>query len=107
MKHTFFILLITFLTPFFAQAQYFAEEYWHDGRVELADGSVQEGRVKYSLKDNIVQFKGEGLVRNYNISELEYFQFYDENMSLVRHFYVLEYERRKLIFELIYNGRVG
>ncbi len=108
MKYTlFFVLILSFWVPLFTQAQYFGEEYWHQGRVELSDGAVHEGQVKYSLKDNIVQFKGEGLVRNYTISELEYFQFHDKMMSLVRHFYVLEYERRKLIFELIYNGRVG
>lgn len=90
-----------------ASAQYFAEEHWHQGRVELNSGEVYEGRLRYELDENLVQFKGEGLVRNFNPTQVEYFQFYDEVNEKVRHFYTLKYERRPQFFELVYNGEIA
>lgn len=84
--------------------QYFAEEHWHEGRVELTDGQVHRGQLRYQLQENMVQFKSEELVRNFNSAQVEYFQFYDEAQDSIRHFYALEYDQRMQFFELILNG---
>ncbi|MGF1533992.1 MAG: hypothetical protein ACFCUI_09825 [Bernardetiaceae bacterium] len=102
-----FLVSVSTLLPHRLWAQYFAEEHWHEGRVELKDGYKHSGQLRYSLQENLIQFKGENLIRNFNPTDVEYFQFYDEHREQVRHFYALVFEEKPIFFELLFNGAIS
>lgn len=102
--HFALVALVMLTFSFRTQGQYFAEAHWHKGRVELEDGKIHQGQLRYQLQENIVQFKSDDLVRSFNALQVEYFQFYDEAQDSVRHFYALEYDQQMQFFELLLNG---
>lgn len=105
----FLFLVIAFLSsPASGFAQYFAENYWHNGKIFLENEQVLEGKIKYNLENEIVQLETNRL-QTFTSRKVLSFQFYDANWQVERYFYNLPFAKvsnyeTPTFFELLYQG---
>lgn len=111
MKGFFFSVLFTFCLIQALQAQYFAEEYWHVGRIITNEGDTLNGDINYNLSTNMVQMNDEGIIQTLTSRKVLYFDFLDTQLGRQREFYNLPYTEKKsnyevpTFFELLYQGQ--
>lgn len=93
-----------------ARAQRFSSEYWHDGSVQLADGTRLNGRIKYNMEAQSVLFTSKGeTIQTLSPRKLESFEIYDEIVGMRREFYILPYKLNgnyatPVMFEVPFQG---
>lgn len=106
----FFFLLV--IPVFFASAQEFPSEIWHNGVLVTIDGDTIRGQVKYDLQNNAVQVNTRNVMQTYSARKIHYFEIFDETIDSYRHFYALPYGVQAnyevpLIFEVLYEGQLS
>ena len=85
-------LLLLWMLPMVASAQYFPSELWHDGEVTLLDGEKLRGKVKYNLEADVIQLNVNNTIQTYGARKILFFEIYDLEYSRYRQFYALPYE---------------
>ncbi len=84
---------------------------WFKGKIELSDGTVYEGKMAFSIKDNYVIIRKGLKVKSYSPLHVNYFRFYDKNRKMIRQFYTLPLEKESgykslMFFELLVDGPI-
>lgn len=110
MKKILLFSLIIFNTSQVVQAQYFAEEYWHVGRVISNDGDTLSGEINYNLATNMIQVNNGEITQTFTARKVLYFDFLDVELGRQREFYNIPYADKNpnyevpTFFELLHQG---
>ncbi|MFZ2904721.1 MAG: hypothetical protein WAZ98_00840 [Cyclobacteriaceae bacterium] len=107
-------LLVCFFLVFGSavQAQQWAFELWHDGKIVLVTGDTLKGLVKYDLQQDIVQYNAQrGNIEAYSARKVLFFEIFDTTVGHYRQFYALPYNtssgyRTAVFFELLAEGKM-
>lgn len=104
------IFIVFFLCPIIANAQYFAENQWHEGRVLLSTGDTVTGSLKFALKDEIVQLQVGNVLQTFTSRKALHYAFFDKNENRERIFYALPFEKTPnyespTFFEVLLQGK--
>ncbi|MDA1269430.1 MAG: hypothetical protein O2829_10150, partial [Bacteroidetes bacterium] len=104
-----FLILVGLSSQSWAQTRnQFPSQIWHKGTLNLADGSLVKGLVKYDLENNLVQLQEETII-TFSASNVSSFDIFDEIYGGIRKFYSLpfalngEYET-PIFFEVLTQG---
>lgn len=94
-----------------AQAQEFAFELWHTGKVVLDTGDTLRGLLKYSLDKDILQVQANNKLESYTARKVLLFEIFDETVKQYRNFYSLPYAlagqyKAPVFFELLQEGKL-
>lgn len=108
MRLILFFCLICFVTNI-VNAQYFAEEHWHQGGAILETGDTLQGLLQYSTETEILQVRSQNNVQTYSARKLLAFQFQDQQLGVNRLFYVFPFAKvsgyqTPIFFELLERG---
>ncbi|KYG82350.1 hypothetical protein [Roseivirga echinicomitans] len=111
MKLYVYVLVLLSFMAFGVNAQTFPSELWHEGQVNLTDGSVKSGNIKYDLDRQTVQLKIGQRNETYDASQVTSFSFLQESINARRMFYSLPYAiqnnyRRPVFFEVVVTGKM-
>ncbi len=107
------LFFILFLIPaFYASAQEFPSEIWHNGVLVTVDGDTLKGQIKYDLQTDAVQINTSRTIQTYSARKIHYFEIFDETIDSYRHFYALPYKVQAnyevpLLFEVLYEGQLS
>ena len=95
-----------------AYGQPWPSEVWHEGQVVLDTGDTLKGKVKYDLKQDLIQYA----VANqrpdaFSARKVLSFEIFDESVRRYRQFYTLPYAgqsqyRTPVFFELLAEGKL-
>lgn len=104
-------LFFLFVSQLSSQAQEFAFEYWHDGKVVLENGDTLKGNVKYDMQTDLVQVKVNDKLETYTARKLMFLEIFDQTVKKYRRMYSLPYKtsgeyRAPVIFELLEEGKI-
>lgn len=107
MRLLYFLFFYTFAS--YTQAQYFAEEHWHQGGAIVESGDTLSGLLQYSTDTETVQIRGGGSTQTYSARKLLAFQFRDQQLGINRLFYVFPFAKvsgyqTPIFFELLERG---
>lgn len=99
------------ILPFFAKAQDFPSELWHDGFLVLVSEDTLSGKIKYDLDHDLVQIETAKKTFTYSAQKLFYFQIFDQTVDAYRQFYTLPYAMvgkyvTPVIFEVVVEGKM-
>lgn len=102
--------LLTILS-FFAKAQEFPSEIWHEGMLVLVSEDTLTGKIKYDLEHDLVQVETSKKTYTYSAQKVFYFQIFDKTVDAYRQFYALPYALvnryvTPVIFEVIVEGKL-
>lgn len=106
------IILLFSLVSITVQAQDWAFELWHDGKLVLVSGDTLKGLIKYDLQQDLVQYNNKkGNIQAYTARKVLFFEIFDTTVDLYRQFYALPYEsssgyRAPVFFELLAEGKM-
>lgn len=106
------ILILFFLgISWFGQAQQFAFEYWHEGRIVLDTGDTLKGTVKYDLQTDLLQYQLENKHQSFSARNALFFEIFDGTIKQYRQFYSLPYSvssgyKTPVFFELLTEGKI-
>ncbi len=94
-----------------ANAQQFAFELWHTGKVVLDTGDTLRGLLKYNLENDIVQVQANNRLESYTARKVLLFEIFDETVRRYRNFYSLPYAlagqyKAPVFFELLQEGKL-
>lgn len=109
MKQT--LVWLLFLISFFARAQEFPSELWHDGLLVLVSEDSLIGKIKYDLERNLVQVEANKKTYTFSAQKIFYFQIFDQTTDGYRQFYTLPYAlvnqyEAPVIFEVLFEGKL-
>lgn len=105
------IIFLTFIgTLTFAQD--FPSEIWHEGKLVLVSEDTLVGKIKYDMKQDIVQVQTGEKMFTYGASKIFYFDIFDETVDYYRQFYTLPYGlisnyKIPVIFEVLMEGNIS
>ncbi len=104
-----FLLSLFCVVATSGQAQYFAEEHWHQGNAIVESGDTLSGALQYSTDTETIQIRGANNVQTYSARKLLAFQFHDKQLAINRLFYVFPYAKvsgyqTPVFFELLERG---
>lgn len=111
MKGRFFVALF-FISSITVQAQQWAFELWHDGKIVLESGDTLRGLVKYDMQQDLVQYNNKsGSIEALTARKVLFVEIFDNTISQYRHFYSLPYSatgsyRAPVFFELLAEGKM-
>jgi hypothetical protein len=111
MSKKFIACFIVFFS-FSAQAQQWAYELWHDGKIVLESGDTLNGLVKYDLQQDLVQYNNRrGSVEAFTARKVLFVEIFDTTIKQYRQFYALPYSaiggyRAPVFFELLAEGKL-
>lgn len=93
------------------QAQEFAFEYWHEGKIVLENGDTLKGSVKYDMQTDLIQIKVNERLEAYTARKILYLEIFDATVRRYRKMYSLPYNtsgeyRASIIFELLVEGKI-
>lgn len=100
------------LISFATQAQQWAFELWHDGKIVLVSGDTLKGLIKYDLQQDLVQYNAQrGNVEAYTARKVLFFEIFDITVGQYRQFFALPYNattgyRTPVFFELLEEGKM-
>jgi hypothetical protein len=100
------------ISSFSVQAQEWAFEYWHEGKIVLLAGDTLKGMVKYDLQQDVIQFSpGAQKTEAYTARKILFFEIFDNTVHRYRQFYALPYAkeggyRAPVFFELLAEGKM-
>jgi hypothetical protein len=105
------LLCIGILFNSAANAQQFAFELWHTGKVVLDTGDTLRGLIKYDLDKDIVQIQANNKLESYTARKVLLFEIFDETVKRYRNFYSLPYAlagqyKAPVFFELLQEGKL-
>jgi hypothetical protein len=106
------IILLFSLMGITAQAQEWAFELWHDGKLVLVSGDTLKGLIKYDLQQDLVQYNNKkGNIQAYTARKVLFFEIFDTTVEQYRQFYALPYEsstgyKAPVFFELLAEGKM-
>ena len=107
-----FVLLVSaFCGNPVAQAQEFAYEYWHDGKMVLETGDTLKGKVKYNLQTDLLQLEANNRIETFTSRKVVFFEIFDGTVKRYRQFYSLPYTtsaqyKAPVFFELLEEGKI-
>lgn len=107
-----FALVVFLLLSFFANAQSWPFELWHEGKVVLLEGDTLKGLVKYDLQQDLVQYTYQDRKAEvYTARKILFFEIFDESVHKYRQFFALPYEnatgyKSPIFFELMEEGKL-
>ena len=109
-KSLLFFLLIHLSVIGFTQD--FPSELWHKGKLVLLSEDTIIGKIKYDLKNDLVQVNVRNALQTYSSRKILYFEIFDETIESYRHFYALPYNVQQnykvpLLFEVLYEGELS
>jgi hypothetical protein len=92
--------------------QDFPSELWHNGKLVLLSEDTIIGKIKYDLKNDLVQINVRNVLQTYSSRKILYFEIFDETIESYRHFYALPYNVQQnykvpLLFEVLYEGELS
>ncbi len=112
MKCRVLTVILFSLVSFATNAQEWAFELWHDGKIVLVSGDTLKGLVKYDLQQDIVQYNSQrGNIEAYGARKVLFFEIFDTTVGQYRHFFALPYSastgyRAPVFFELLAEGKM-
>lgn len=91
------------------QAQYFAEEHWHQGGAIIESGDTLNGMLQYNTDTEVLQMRSGVGTQTYSARKLLAFQFRDQQLGINRLFYIFPYSKgagyqTPTFFELLERG---
>jgi hypothetical protein len=95
-----------------AYAQVWPSELWHDGKVVLDNGDTLAGKIKYDLKQDLIQYNVPSLrTEAFSARKVLFFEIFDETVRRYRQFFALPYSnqsqyRTPVFFELLTEGKL-
>lgn len=93
-------------------AQDWAFELWHEGKVVLESGDTLRGQVKYDLQQDLIQYKaGQSVAEALTARKVIYFEIFDNTVRKYRQFFSLPYStttnyKAPVFFELLRDGKI-
>ncbi len=108
----FFLFFLIATTNFVQmQAQEFAFEYWHEGKMVLESGDTLRGLFKYDMQTDLIQYKEDNRLETYTARKMLYIEIYDQTVKRYRRMYSLPFNtsgeyRAPVIFELLEEGKL-
>src|SRR5688572_26176927 len=106
------IVIVFSLITITANAQEWAFELWHDGKMVLTTGDTLRGLIKYDLQQDLVQYNNKkGSIQAYTARKVLFFEIFDSTVDQYRQFYALPYNastgyRAPVFFELLAEGKM-
>lgn len=85
-------MLLIWMVPIIANAQYFPSEAWHEGELTLLNGDKLRGKIKYNLEADVIQLNTDNTIQTYGARKILFFEIYDQEYGRYRQFYALPYE---------------
>lgn len=109
MKKLLLTNLLVFVFVPLLRAQYFPSEVWHDGSVTTMDGESFQGKIKYNLEADLIQFSANNTLKTFSAKKILYFEIFDVEYGRYREFYALPYQvsanyKTPRIFEVLYEN---
>lgn len=111
LRQTLTFLSLLLLMPISIYSQDFPSEFWHQGEVDLKDGTSIRGKVKYSLQEEVesIQVIVNGVIKSYGAQNVSSFEIMDAMTRRQRAFFSLPFKKSKgyvknHFFELIEEG---
>lgn len=107
-----FVSLFFFLFSFTCQAQQWAFQMWHEGKIILEAGDTLKGMVKYDLQQDLVQYNNQrGKVEAFTARKVLFVEIFDRTVKQYRQFYSLPYSvtgsyKAPVFFELLAEGKL-
>lgn len=110
-----FVSLVFMAVSLTAQAQQWAFEMWHDGRIVLERGDTLKGTVKYDMQQDIVQYTANNqTVEVFSARKVLFFEIFDTTVKKYRQFFSLPFNagqsssyKSLVFFELLENGKLS
>lgn len=87
-------------------------EVWHDGKVVLDSGDTLKGKIKYDLKQDLIQYNVPNQRTDaFSARKVLFFEIFDESVHRYRQFFALPYTnqaqyRTPVFFELLTEGKL-
>src|SRR5690242_12632928 len=106
------IIIVFSLIGLTANAQQWAFELWHDGKMVLVSGDTLKGLIKYDLQQDLVQYNNKkGNIQAFTARKVLFFEIFDTTVDQYRQFFALPYEsstgyRAPVFFELLTEGKM-
>jgi len=105
------LFLVFILSSFAAKGQEFPSEIWHQGMVVLVNEDSIIGKIKYNLKQDLIQIESNKKIFTFSGKRVFYFQIFDETVDSYREFYVLPYAlvnqyESPVFFEVLIEGKL-
>lgn len=106
-----FLFFVLFLFPVWVNAQQFAFELWHEGKVVLETSDTLKGLVKYDIQNDLLQIKSKGKLESFTARKVLFFEIFDSTVKRYRQFYSLPYSvnntyKTPTYFELLCEGKI-
>ena len=95
-----------------AHGQPWPSELWHDGKVVLDSGDTLKGKIKYDLKQDLIQYNVPNQRTDaFSARKVLFFEIFDESVRRYRQFFALPYTnqaqyRTPVFFELLTEGKL-
>lgn len=113
-KGIFALTLFLFLGTLQVKAQLWPFELWHDGKVVLMEGDTLNGKIKYDINQDIIQFQSHtttGTVGALSSRKVLFYEIFDLTVKKYRQFFALPYTtagnyRTPVFFELLEDGKL-
>ena len=93
-------------------AQPWPSELWHEGKVVLDTGDTLKGKIKYDLKQDLIQYNLPNQRTDaFSSRKVLFFEIFDETVRRYRQFFALPYTnqaqyRTPVFFELLTEGKL-
>jgi len=93
-------------------AQPWPSELWHEGKVVLDTGDTLKGKIKYDLKQDLIQYNLPNQRTDaFSARKVLFFEIFDETVRRYRQFFALPYTnqaqyRTPVFFELLTEGKL-
>jgi len=106
------ILLFVFMAAGqHAQAQNFAFEYWHQGKILLETGDTLKGDIQYNMQTDLLQLQANNKIETYSARKVLFCEIFDNTVKKYRQFYSLPYStsagyKAPIFFELLTEGKM-
>jgi hypothetical protein len=105
------ILFSFLLLSLSSQAQQFAYELWHEGKVVLETSDTLKGLVKYDMQNDLLQVKVKNQLESFTARKVLFFEIFDTTVKRYRQFYSLPYSvnntyKTPTFFELLSEGKL-
>jgi hypothetical protein len=105
------IFLFFWLISISSQAQQFAFELWHEGKVVLETSDTLKGLIKYDLQNDLLQLKAKNQLESFTARKVLFFEIFDSTVKRYRQFFSLPYSanntyKTPVFFELLSEGKL-
>lgn len=93
------------------QAQQYAFELWHEGKLVLETGDTLKGQIKYDLQTDLLQYEANKKFESFTARKVVFFEIFDQTTKNYRQFYSLPYSsatayKAPIFFELLAEGKI-